>query len=231
MTETDDGERSIPNSIAALTCCGLLLGGVPEATVSKKQRAAIVASVALWSLRERGDVAFSSWQHQILWWSSEELMVLAKTGRPVSPETQSPIPFWSSRFSLEQELHAFAGSIAAGRHEGPDSRVRVRDVIEEWLGKDYGNPHKELIARVIAKAESAGIYEKTNVLRGNPISRLLFGPREVSVPTLAQASVLADSCQLLVEKWHQFMRQEPDLSNSLITTVEDAIARRTVSSD
>lgn len=226
MTATDGGEKGIPNSIAALACTGQLLGGVPEASVSKKQRAALIASVALWSLRERRAVAVSLWEHRVWWWSSLELMVLTAMDLTTLPEIQSRIPFRSSRFSLEQELLKLVRSIAGGPHKGPDSRVRVRDVIEQWLGDDYEDPHRELIERVTDQAKTAGLYEQVSVLRGNPISRFLLGPKEVNVPILARATELETAGLSLAARWRQFTQLEPDFSSSLITTVADAIDRR-----
>ena len=69
--------------------------------------------------------------------------------------------------SIEQQLVTEVTSIVITPHKGPNSKVRVRDVIYKWLGHDYPDPYRELIRRVEQLATTTGWYEVVQVRRGS----------------------------------------------------------------
>ena len=129
--------------------------------------------------------------------------------------------------SLEQELLNQVRMLAAGPHKGPDLWVRVYDVIYEWLGDEYTNPHDELILRVSERATTAGWYELTRVPRRSRVTRFLFGPRLVRVPNSARAGAIERGAHMLAGDWQRFRSDENFLSSWLIETVAKAIQNRT----
>jgi hypothetical protein len=209
------GEHSVPNSIVALAHPELLLG--EEFPLNKKQRATLVASVALWTLREGGAIDFSAWHYKRLWVRRSALMVGIRSGQ-------------SNAGRFEQDLLNQARIIASHRVDKPDNRVKVRDVIYEWLEGDYENPFEALRRKVAEGAETAGWYEVVLIPRGIPIMRL-FGPRKFSVPSPARAAALRSAAVALSSDWQRFLRDENELSRWLIATVERAIRDRTLQND
>ena len=227
MTETSAGDaKALPNSIVALAYSGLLLGRAAESSVTEKQKAGLVASVALWSLRKRRDIDFMSGRPSRWILPSPALKVVIVRGVTTSPEIESHIPSRPSRYSLEQELLNVVRFIAA-RPNKEGLEVMVREVIEEWLGDLYAKPHRELIDRVTDQAKTAGCYQQVTVPRGQAITRFLLGPKSVNVLTPTRAAELKEAAEKLGREWQQFVLQEPDLHAALIATVTDAINRRT----
>lgn len=215
----------------ALAISKPLLPGISARDVSEKYKAGLVASVALWSLREMHAIDFSSWEHRRWWWPVDpvvELMVEIASGDVPIPEIQPYAPFRGPQVSLEQELLNQVRIIASGPHEGADSAVRARDVIYEWLGDYYENPHREVIERVAEQGKTAGCFEVVPRRRANPIARLLLGPRLVSIPSPARASELERAAQSLAGEWQRFLREESAISSWLMATVMDAIRARTL---
>lgn len=210
MTETGH-HANLPSSFAALAYGGLL-----AAYVTPKQQAGLIASVALWSLRERGLIELSAWECQRWWWPwSPESMLMVKT---MEDEEIG--------LSIEQQLVTEVRSIAITPHKGPNSKVRVRDVIYKWLGDDYPDPYRELIRRVEQLATTTGWYEVVQVRRGSPVTRFVLGPKAVPVPSPTRADALKHSAESLAGDWYRFRHDEYDLSSWLIDTVTDAIGRR-----
>jgi hypothetical protein len=206
----------VPNSIVALAA-----GRLVASCVTQQDTATLVTSVALWSLREMGAVDFSLWEYERWWWPwqpGSALMIGIERVKDLGP-------------SLEQELLNGVSALAARPHKGPDLRVRVRDVIREWFGRDYGNPHSELILRAGQQATTAGWYEVAVPPRKNRLARYFLGPGVVYAPSLGGAAAIERRTQTLTDDWQRFRRDENDLSSRLIETVRWAIPSRTIQSD
>jgi hypothetical protein len=209
------GDQALPNSIVALAASRFV-----ASCVTNQETAGLVAAVALWSLREMGAVDFRSWEYERWWWPWQPGSALVVG--IVSPKDVGP--------SLEQELLNQVRMLAAGPHKGPDLWVRVYDVIYEWLGDEYTNPHDELLLRVSERATTAGWYELTRVPRRSGVTRFLFGPRLVHVPNSARAAAIELRAQTLADEWQRFRSDENFLSSWLIETVAKAIRNRTYQS-
>jgi hypothetical protein len=191
---------------------GRLLGP----NVTPKEHAILIATVALWSLRERGVIKLSSWERERWWWpwsTQRVLMVTVVADQDIG-------------LSLEQQFLTEAKSVAARPHAGPNSMVRVRDVVYNWVSKDYPDPYRVLVRRVEEMATRTGWYAAVLSPRRNPVTRFLFGPKVIQCPIPFRADAIRGRAESLVADWYRFRHDEDDLSSWLIETVTDAIRRR-----
>jgi hypothetical protein len=204
----------LPNSIVALAHPQLFLGVDDRAVVSDQLAATLIASVALWSLREMRALDFGS-RHR------RRFLV------PVSTLTVELRGAQVGATSLERELLNEVRVICAGPLHRAGFGVPVREVIQEWMGGLYALPFRFVVQAVTEQAKATGWYEEVaQIPRGNPVTRAST-PSVVNLPRADRAPLLRSAAERLVVDWHRFLDDESQLSYWLIKTATDAIGDQT----
>jgi len=183
----EDRELLLPNSVVALARGRLMLARKPGSRVAPRDLAVFIVSVALWSLREMDAVDFSV-SNSVRWLPFSSLMVGLRNTQ-VAEEC------------IEKELLNQVRMILSGRRYRPDHKVKVRELVREWLidsaalSPTFGDPYREVLQLAFIRAKTASL-----------------DPGRLDTAALRLAS-----------SWQIFLRHEPEIARRLQATVSSAI--------